>query len=363
MSLKVGIVGLPNVGKSTLFNALLGSNQAAASNFPFCTIEPNTGIVPVPDPRLNKIASIESSAKIIPATCEFVDIAGLVKGASQGQGLGNKFLSHIREVDAIVHVVRAFNDENIIHVTGALNPADDINTIDLELILADIDYLTRLSDTYTKSAKGGNAEAKQILELITKLLTHLESEKPARTFSFVDKDLDLLRHFQLLTVKPILYVANVSEKDLGRPEVIDTIKSYVGEQTEVLSICAQIEADLATLSPEEKSEYLSTLGLAEPGLDSLIRSAYRLLGLSTYFTAGPQESRGWTIRTGTNAQNAAGVIHTDFAKGFIRAETVSYQDFVELGGWLPARNAGKVRSEGKTYIVQDGDILLFRFNV
>ena len=363
MSLKVGIVGLPNVGKSTLFNALLGENQAAASNFPFCTIDPNTGIVPVPDPRLSQIASIESSAKIIPATCEFVDIAGLVKGASQGQGLGNKFLSHIREVDAIVHVVRAFSDDNIIHVTGTLNPTEDIDTIDLELILADMDHLTKLSETYNKSAKGGNAEAKQILELITKLLSHLESEKPARTFSFSEKELELLRHLQLLTVKPILYVANVSEADLSNPQIIQTIKSHVGADTIVLSICAQIEADLSTLSPEEKTEYLSTLGLAEPGLDSLIRNAYKLLGLITYFTAGPQESRGWTIKNGTNAQNAAGVIHTDFAKGFIRAETVGFDDFVTLGGWLPARNAGKVRSEGKTYIVQDGDILLFRFNV
>jgi len=361
MALKVGIVGLPNVGKSTLFNALLGTNQAAASNFPFCTIEPNSGIVPVPDQRLNQLAEIEKSAKLVPATVEFVDIAGLVAGASKGEGLGNKFLSHIREVDAIVHVVRKFTDENIIHVSGNINPIKDAATINLELILADIEHLEKLAVSTTKTARGGDPDAKLTLELITKLKTHLEQEQPARTLSLTDKEKGLIKPLQLLTTKPVLYVVNISESELSQEHSPITELTQHGE--ELIYISAQIESELATLDASEKTEYLADLGLQEPGLNVLIRAAYKLLGLITYFTAGPQEARGWTIKQGTNAQEAAGVIHTDFAKGFIRAETVSFNDFITNQGWNPARTAGKVRSEGKTYIVQDGDVILFRFNV
>jgi GTP-binding protein YchF len=363
MSLKIGIVGLPNVGKSTLFNALSGTNQAAASNFPFCTIEPNTGIVPVPDSRLVKLAEIEKSAKLIPPTVEFVDIAGLVAGASSGQGLGNKFLGHIREVDAIIHVVRLFEDKDIIHVSGNISPLDDAKVINLELILSDLEHLEKLEVSTTKAARGGDAEAKATLELIAKFKSHLEQELPARSLVLTDTEKELAAPLQLLTIKPILYVANVAESQLGDAGAIADLKNSLGSHEDVLAISAQIEAEIAVLAPTDQEEYLKSLGLTEPGLNVLIRHGYKLLGLITYFTAGPQEARGWTIRQGTNAQEAAGVIHTDFAKGFIRAETVSYDDFVTLGGWGPARTAGKVRSEGKTYIVSDGDVLLFRFNV
>ena len=363
MSLKIGIVGLPNVGKSTLFNALLGTNQAAASNFPFCTIEPNSGIVPVPDSRLTQLAAIESSQKMIPATVEFVDIAGLVKGASAGEGLGNKFLGYIREVDAIVHVVRLFADENIIHVAGSIDPVEDAKTINLELILSDLDHLAKLETGLTKTARGGDAAAKASLDLISRLKIHLESEQPARSLSLNEKEAELIKPLQLLTAKPLLYVANVSESQINSTEVAHKLSPLTGSGEEVVTISAQIEAEMAGLTPEEKQEFLTDAGMTEPGLDQLIRAGYKLLGLITYFTAGEKEARGWTIKNGTTAQGAAGVIHTDFAKGFIRAETVSFEDFVNLGGWLPARNAGKVRSEGKAYITQDGDVMLFRFNV
>ncbi len=360
--LKIGIVGLPNVGKSTLFNALLGSNQAAASNFPFCTIEPNTGIVPVPDSRLDQIAIIEKSAKTIPATVEFVDIAGLVKGASQGQGLGNKFLSHIREVDAIIHVVRFFDDKDITHVHGQINPVEDISTINLELILADLEIVSKLIDTHTKAARGQNKEAQAMVDLLSKIKPALESEQPVRSLSFTAEESKLLRSFQFLTAKPILYVANLHEAQLSDPTILASLQGQLPDG-EVLGISAQIESEIAALSADDQATYLADLGLTEPGLHRLIRAGYQLLGLISYFTAGPQESRAWTIPIGTLAPDAAGVIHTDFAKGFIRAETVGFADFVHHGGWVPAREAGKVRSEGKTYVVQDGDILLFRFNV
>ncbi len=363
MSLKIGIVGLPNVGKSTLFNALLGTNQAAASNFPFCTIEPNSGVVPVPDTRLNEIAAIEKSERIVPTTVEFVDIAGLVKGASQGQGLGNKFLSHIREVDAIIHVVRLFEDEDIIHVTGTVDPAEDIKTINLELILADLDHATKLADNMVKAVKSNNKEAKVAYDILEKIKAHLELEQPVRTMTFTDDDNTIVRTFQLLTAKPILYVANLSDSQIESEEIVSKLKSSIEPEAKVLSISAKVETELLGMEEAEKQEFLTELGLKEPGLNKLIRAGYELLGLVTYLTAGPQEARGWTITKGMNAQQAAGVIHTDFAKGFIRAEVVSFDDFIANNGWPGARQVGKVRSEGKTYIVQDGDICLFRFNV
>lgn len=353
--LKIGIVGLPNVGKSTLFNALSGTNQAAASNFPFCTIEPNTGVVPVPDPRLDKLAEIEKSQKVVPATVEFVDIAGLVKGASQGQGLGNKFLSHIREVDAIIHVVRLFEDSNITHVTGAVSPKDDVETIELELMLADMDQADKLIDSVTKKTKSGDKDAKAQFDLLTRIKTQLEIEQPIRDLELTPDETKALKSFHFLSAKPVLYVVNLSEDQLGQTPELPGVPT---DQT--IGICAKIEAELATLSHDERAEYLTELGLKEPGLNRLIRAGYHLLGLITYFTAGEQEARGWTIPKGSTAPEAAGTIHTDFMKGFIRAETVAYDDFATLGGWTAARAVGKVRSEGKTYIVQDGDVMLFR---
>lgn len=361
--MKIGIVGLPNVGKSTLFNALLGTNQAAASNFPFCTIEPNTGIVPVPDRRLSKLAEIEHSAKLVPATVEFVDIAGLVKGASQGQGLGNKFLSHIREVDAIVHVVRLFDDSNITHVNGTISPAEDIATIELELILADLESVTKGVDRVTKTARSGDKAAQAELTVLTKIKQGLEEEVPAREHGLSEEELVLVKSFGLLTAKPILYVVNLSESQITRAETQSQLEQVFSKSESYIALSAKAEAELTELNPEDRADYLETLGLTEPGLDRLIRAGYKLLGLITFFTAGPQEARGWTVAKGSTAQESAGAIHTDFAKGFIRAETVSYDDFVAGNGWVGARAAGKVRSEGKTYITQDGDVFLFRFNV
>lgn len=362
MSLKIGIVGLPNVGKSTLFNALLGTNQAAASNFPFCTIEPNTGIVPVPDPRLERVGALESSAKIIPPTVEFVDIAGLVKGASQGQGLGNKFLSHIREVDAIAHVVRWFQDENIIHVSGAISPKEDIETIELELILADLDVADKALERSTKAARSQDKVAQAEVAVLTKIKAHLESEKPVRTLSLTEDELLAVKSFHFLTAKPVLYIANLSETQIGEPGIQEKIAAHFGEHL-VVALSAKVEAELTDLPLEDRLAYMESIGLSEPGLHKVIRTGYQTLGLITYLTAGPEEARGWTIAKGTSAPDAAGVIHTDFTKGFIRAETVSYDDFDKLGGWAGAKTAGKVRSEGKTYIVADGDVMLFRFNV
>lgn len=363
MSLKVGIVGLPNVGKSTLFNALLGTNLAAASNFPFCTIEPNTGIVPVPDSRLNTIAELEHSEHIVPATIEFVDIAGLVAGASQGAGLGNKFLSHIREVDAIVHVVRTFVDENITHVSGDINPTEDIKIINLELILSDLDQIAGLLTRQEKAARGGDKDAAVSVQLLQRCKTHLESEQPVRSLNLTEDEEKMLRSFNLLTIKPILYVANVSETQLQDATLATTLQSSIEPGAEIIPISAKIESELISLEGTERDEYLESLGLTEPGLHRLIKAGFNLLGLITYLTAGPKEARAWTITAGMTAPQAAGVIHTDFEKGFIRAEITSYDDFVANNGWNGARTAGRVRSEGKTYTMQDGDIVLFRFNV
>lgn len=363
MSLKVGIVGLPNVGKSTLFNALLGTNLAAASNFPFCTIEPNTGIVPVPDSRLNKIGELEKSEHIVPATIEFVDIAGLVAGASTGAGLGNKFLTHIREVDAIVHVVRTFADENITHVTGNINPPEDIKVINLELILADLDQVSAAITRQEKAARGGDKDAALSVELLNRCKTQLESEEPIRKLNLTSEEQKILKSFNLLTLKPILYVANVAEAQLNDASLISSLQTSIEPEAEIIPISAKIESELVSLEGAERDEYLESLGLTEPGLHRLIKAGFKLLGLITYLTAGPKEARAWTISNGMTAPQAAGVIHTDFEKGFIRAEITSYEDFIEHSGWNGARAAGKVRSEGKTYVMQDGDIVLFRFNV
>lgn len=361
--LKISIVGLPNVGKSTLFNALLGTNQAAASNFPFCTIEPNTGIVPVPDSRLATLAEIEKSAKVVPPTVEFVDIAGLVKGAAEGQGLGNKFLAHIRETDAIIQVVRQFRDENIIHVSGNLEPKNDIEIINTELILADLEMIEKHLQRESKAAKT-EPKLKPKVEFLEALQKHLETEAPARSYATTDEQKIWLKEFQLLTAKPVMYVANLDEEQLKNPQALKPIQDATSpEEVTVLGVNAKIEAELAQLPFDERQEYLKELGLDEPSLNKIIRAGYTLLGLATYFTAGQQEARGWTIKQGFKAPQAAGVIHTDFERGFIRAEVVTYQEFVDNHGWVGARNVGKVRSEGKEYIVHDGDVILFRFNV
>jgi len=365
MALSIGIVGLPNVGKSTLFNALLGANQAAASNFPFCTIEPNTGTVPVPDERLDKLASIEKSKQIVPATVEFVDIAGLVRGASQGQGLGNKFLSHIREVDAIVMVIRLFSDENIAHISGNIHPEEDIETINTELLLADLQTLEQRIYKEEKAAKT-DPKLQPKVSFYKKLKQHLDNGYSARTIAAANDEKNYLRELQLLTSKPIMYVANVDDNQIKDPDILNPIKGILAkekEKAQVLGIDAKTEAEIADLKPDEKKEYLRELGLAEPGLNKIIRAGYELLNLLTFFTAGEKETRGWTITAGSTALEAAGVIHTDFAKGFIRAETVNYNDFVKYNGWDGAGAAGKVRSEGRNYVVRDGDIMLFRFNV
>ena len=363
MSLKIGIVGLPNVGKSTLFNALLGANQAAASNFPFCTIEPNTGVVPVPDPRLNKLAELERSAKIVPATVEFVDIAGLVKGASQGEGLGNQFLSHIRETDAIIQVVRLFTDSNVTHVGGQIDPLDDIAVINTELALADLQTLEKRLPQEEKTARG-DAKLQPKVDFLSRLKKHLEAGEPARSLTVSPTETAYLKESQLLTAKPVLYVANVGSDQLQNNALLEPLRELAQkENSEVIAIDAKSEAELCELSAEDRVEFLTGLGLTEPGLNQIIRAGYKLLGLITFFTAGEKEARGWTIHRGATAPQAAGVIHTDFEHGFIRAETVSYDDFVAQGGWAGAKAVGKVRSEGKTYIVQDGDVLLFRFNI
>lgn len=365
--MKLGIVGLPNVGKSTLFNSLTKAG-AESANYPFCTIDPNVGVVAVPDERLDVLAKMYDSAKIVPAYIEFVDIAGLVKGASKGEGLGNQFLANIREVDAIVHVVRCFEDTNIIHVDGSIDPLRDIETITLELIFSDLEIIDRRIAKTTKTARMDKTAAKE-LELLNKLKAILEDGKQAKTYSTDDEDeLNWLKEYNLLTCKPVIFAANVTEDDLADDgatnEYVKKVREYAKEDgSEVFVICAQIEQEIAELDDDEKKMFLEDLGLKEPGLDKLIAASYKLLGLISYLTAGPTETRAWTITKGTKAPQAAGKIHSDFERGFIRAEIVSYDNLVELGSYNAAKEKGLVRSEGKEYVVQDGDVVLFRFNV
>ena len=363
--MKMGIVGLPNVGKSTLFNAITKAG-AECANYPFCTIEPNVGVVPVPDERLDKLAEMYNPEKVTHAVIEFVDIAGLVKGASKGEGLGNKFLSHIREVDSIVEVVRCFEDSNIVHVDGSINPLRDIETINLELIFADIEAVDKKIDNAKKKLKA-DKKYQEELDLLEKIKTTLESGKSARTISFTEEELEILKDTYLLTVKPILYIANVSENQLEDPFNDENVKQVVeyakSENAEVVPLCVKIEEELATLEGNDKKEMLEALGLNESGLDKVIKSSYDLLGLMSFLTAGEPEVRAWTIKKGTKAPKAAGKIHSDIERGFIRAEIVSYDDLIREGSMLACKEKGLVRSEGKEYIMQDGDIVLFRFNV
>ena len=363
MGFKCGIVGLPNVGKSTLFNALTQSAAAAAANYPFCTLEPNVGDVPVPDPRLDRLATVAKSAQTIPTRLTFVDIAGLVRGASQGEGLGNQFLAHIREVDAIAYVLRCFEDPDVVHVEGRVDPIEDAETIETELMLADLDSLERRVPLLEKKIRGQDKEAKKSLELVERVLPLLCDGQPARLVQISDHEQAAFKALNLLTSKPVVYVCNVDEgaAATGNEHSARVAERAAQEGAGVVVISAKIEAELADLDQAERTAYLADLGLEEPGLNRLIREGYQLLGLITYFTAGPKEARAWTVPQGTRAPQAAGVIHTDFEKGFIRAETIPYNDYVTLGGEAPARDAGKLRLEGKEYVVKDGDVLHFRF--
>ncbi|KAK7317483.1 hypothetical protein RJT34_01760 [Clitoria ternatea] len=370
MSLKAGIVGLPNVGKSTLFNAVVENGKAQAANFPFCTIEPNVGIVAVPDSRLHVLSDLSKSQRVVPASIEFVDIAGLVKGASQGEGLGNKFLSHIREVDSILQVVRCFEDNDIVHVNGKVDPKSDIDVINLELVFSDLDQIEKRIDKLKKGkARDSQSKVKEEAEksALEKIRDALMDGKPARSVTLTGYERDAVKHLCLLTMKPVIYVANVAESDLADPANNDFVKNVANVASElqsgIVTISAQVEAELTELAIEERQEYLNSLGVKESGLGNLIRETYDLLGLRTYFTSGEKETKAWTILSGMTAPQAAGVIHSDFEKGFIRAETVAYDDFVAAGSLAAAREKGLLRSEGKDYVVQEGDVMLFRFNV